>query len=277
VHDLFVGTDPSGSSARPNGRGIGTSVVNGNDFNSTGAATVIHDCVISGNTFSGIFGMSGRLIVTRSRIGVQAHADAPLPNGNAGIFVGPGGYGADIGSTGFTAAGSATDADANVIAFNGQAGVAIAGGVHDVAVRNNRIWANGGLGIDIGLDGPTPSPADLSPAPVITLAHFDPSSGRTVVEGDFAAGSTTYNPGINVYANDAPDPSGYGEGQRPVAAITPPLNTTHFHAEIVGDLTGQFVTATFTKTRYVGFAKPLGIEQGLLTQTSEFSRAVEVR
>jgi hypothetical protein len=278
VHDLFLGTDPTGSTARPNGRGVGTSVVNGNGFNSTGAATTIHDCVVSGNTYSGIFGVSGRLIVTRSRIGVKAHSDDPLPNGNAGILVGPGGYGSDIGSTGYTTAGSVTDPNANVIAFNGQAGVAVAGGVHDVAIRNNRIWSNGGVGIDIGLDGPTPSPAGLTPAPVITLAHFDPVSGRTVVEGDFAlAGNQVYGPAINVYANDAPDPSGYGEGQRPVAALGGQLNTTHFHVEIAGDLTGQFLTATFTRTNYVGFAKPLGIEQGLLTETSEFSRAVEVR
>jgi hypothetical protein len=97
------------------------------------------------------------------------------------------------------------------------------------------------------------------------------------------AGVQVYAPAINIYANDVADPSGYGEGQRPVAADAGQLNTTRFHVEIDGDLTGQFVTATFTRTNYLGFAKPAGrvvaegIEQGLLTQTSEFSRAVEVR
>src|SRR5205085_11637020 len=73
LHDLFIGTDPTGSFARPNARGIGTSVPNGNDFNSTGLPTNIYNCVISGNTFSGIFGMSGRLNISSNRIGVKAH------------------------------------------------------------------------------------------------------------------------------------------------------------------------------------------------------------
>jgi hypothetical protein len=278
VHGLFLGTDPTGSVARPNSRGLGTSIPNGNAFNSAGPATTVHDCVISGNTYSGIFGLSGRLIVTRSRIGVKAHSDDPLPNGNAGVFIGPGGYGSDVGSTGFTNAGSIDDPNGNVIAFNGQAGVAVASGVHDVAIRNNRIWNNGGLGIDIGLDGPTPSPADLTAAPVITLAYYDPALGKTVVEGDVSPQViAAYPQAINIYANDASDPSGNGEGQRPVAALGVPLNATHFRSEIPGDLTGQFVAATFTRVNYVGFAKPLGIEQGLLTQTSEFSPTIEVR
>ncbi|MBV9188566.1 MAG: hypothetical protein JO093_23365, partial [Acidobacteria bacterium] len=44
-----------------------------------------------------------------------------------------------------------------------------------------------------------------------------------------------------------------------------------------GDLTGQFISATMTRIRYVGFAKPEGIDQLFLTQTSEFSPAIEVR
>ena len=46
-----------------------------------------------------------------------------------------------------------------------------------------------------------------------------------------------------------------------------------------GDLTEQFMTATATRINFIGFAKPDpdGIDQGFLTQTSEFSRAIEVR
>ncbi len=83
-----------------------------------------------------------------------------------------------------------------------------------------------------------------------------------------------------MFANDAPDPSGYGQGQRPLGTLyitTAPSLQFRFAAD--GDLTGLFITATATRINYVGFAKPdpQGIDQGFLTQTSEFSRAIEVR
>jgi hypothetical protein len=116
---------------------------------------------------------------------------------------------------------------------------------------------------------------------VLTLAHYDPVSKNTVIEGDIAGdqigGVRTFS--VDLYANDTADPSGFGEGQRPIARtqfgdFTTP---THFHVAVDGDLTGQFITATTTRTNYVGFAKPEGLDQLFLTQTSEFGRAIEVR
>ncbi|MEA2238979.1 MAG: hypothetical protein QOC81_3703 [Thermoanaerobaculia bacterium] len=88
---------------------------------------------------------------------------------------------------------------------------------------------------------------------------------------------------MEVFASDAPDPSGFGEGQRPLASQ--PFGTitstpvTHFRFELDGNLTGQWISATDTTSRYIGFAKPSppgagGL--GFLTTTSEHSRAVEV-
>jgi hypothetical protein len=284
LHDLFIGTDPTGSAARPNARGIGMSVPNGNDFNSAGAPTNIYNCVISGNTFSGIFGMSGRLNVSNNRIGVKAHADEPLPNGNSGVFIGTGGYGSVVGGDPFPASHDFVSG-ANVIAFNGQTGVAIAAGVKDVAVRNNRIWSNRLLGIDVGLDGPTTSApgtfGDPVNAPVLTNAHFDPVSNKTIIEGVVPDTVHIDITGlvINIYASDAADPSGYGEGQRSIGAVAVAGPDTHFQLAVDGDLTGQWITATNTRTHYVGFAKPQpeGINQGFLTQTSEFSRGIPVQ
>jgi hypothetical protein len=279
LHGLFIGTDPTGSQARPNARGIGISVPNGTTFNSVLGGTIIAGCVISGNTRSGIFGLSGLLNVSNNRIGVKAHSDDPLPNGASGILVGTGGYGSDIGVQGYVSAGApAASAGANVIAFNGESGVSVASGVADVAIRDNRIWGNKLLGIDVGLDGPTPDGGNGTIAvPVLTLANYDPVSAKTVIEGDVPKSALgLLNAIIHFYANDTGDPSGYGEGQRPLGSIlvvTPP----HFHFEAAGDLTGQFISATATRVNYVGFAKPEGIDQGLLTQTSEFSRWLEVR
>ena len=98
LHHLFIGTDPTGSEARPNGqRGIGISVPNGTDINQAGGGADIHDCVISGNALSGIFDLSGRLNVWGNRIGVKAGSDEPLTNGASGIFIGTGGWGSAIG------------------------------------------------------------------------------------------------------------------------------------------------------------------------------------
>jgi len=281
LHDLFIGTDPTGSEARPNGRGIGLSVLNGTSVFTARVTTNIHDCVLSGNTMSGIFALSGRVDIWGNRIGVKAHSDEPLPNGASGIFIGPGGYGSEIGPDTLTSTRAP-----NVIAFNREMGVAIAPGVGDVSVRGNRIWSNGTLGIDIGLDGPTLSTTSQFdvpiPVPVLTLAHYDPASKKTVIEGD-EDGQTS--PGVlrafvvDLYANDAVDPSGFGEGQRPIARtqVADFVTATHFRVTVDGDLTGQFITATTTRTNYAGFAKPEGLDQLFLTQTSEFGRAIEVR
>jgi hypothetical protein len=277
LRDLFVGTDPTGTSARPNGRGIGISVPNGNSFNGVLGATSIFKCVVSGNVHSGIFGLAGRLNVSNNRIGVRAHSDLPLPNGASGVFVGAGGYGSDIGATGFISSGGSPNGGGNVIAFNGETGVAVASGVGDVAIRDNRIFSNALLGIDIGLDGPTPDGAVTS-MPVLTLAHYDPVSGKTIIEGDIQKNpGSAYNPLVHFYANDAGDPSGYGEAQRALGSVSVTQPQLHFRFEAAGNLTGQFISATTTRLNYVGFAKPEGIDQGLLSQTSELSRWIEVR
>lgn len=278
LHHLFAGTDPTGSVAIPNARGIGTSFANGTSINGVGAAASIRDSVISGNLHSGIFGLSGRLLISRNRIGVKAHSDDPLPNGNAGVFIGTGGYGSDVGAS--FAGLTPTDQDGNVIAFNGEMGVAVARGVADVAIRKNRIWGNKLLGIDIGLDGPTQSGTGIVPMPSLTLAYYDPITRKTIIDGDISPSNppSTFNSEVALFANDASDPTGLGEGQRPLGAVSVPTNQpNHFRFTVDGDLTGQFISATTTRIRYVGFAKPEGIDQLFFTQTSEFSPTIEVR
>ena len=266
---LFVGTDPTGSSARPNLRGIGTS------FQSSYPAVTIADSVISGNTRSGVFGMSGRLSVVRNRIGLKAHSDEPLPNGNAGVYVGVGGYGSDIGPSYFSSGPAG-----NTIAFNGQMGVAVAAGVANVAITGNRIWGNGGLGIDVGLDGALQPPGAI-PAPTLTLAHYDPATGQTIIEGDCPPlPRANFPPTIEIFANDARDLSGFAEGQRQLGGVRPPsASGGHFSFAVKGDLTGQVITATATRLDFEGFEMvgPNGLDQGALTQTSEFSLPIDVR
>lgn len=281
LHHLFLGSDPTGSSARPNARGMGISIAN--DLFARGGPTTIHDCVISGNTLSGIFDLSGSLTIANNRIGAKAHADEPLPNGASGVFIGTGGSGSVVGPVTFQPIfGTPTSVlDGNVIAFNGETGVGVATDAKNVEIRDNRIWSNRLLGIDIGLNGPTASvPADFGvtvTSPVLTMARFDSAQNKTIVEGDLpdapTSGSVFDGPifTANIYANDAADPSGYGEGQRPLGAVSGDA-AGHFHFEAAGDLTGQWITATNTRSRTNDIEG-----ETFRRQTSEFSRGVAVQ
>ncbi|HEX3070988.1 MAG TPA: right-handed parallel beta-helix repeat-containing protein [Thermoanaerobaculia bacterium] len=265
VHDSFIGTDPTGSLARPNGeRGIGVA----SHIYSDGI--VITNNVISGNTLSGIFALSGTVYVAQNRIGLKAHSDEPLPNGASGIFIGQLCDGSTVSN--------------NTVAFNAQMGIAVAPAVFTVDLPGNSTWANGGLGIDRGLDGPSPAagPGGVN-VPSITLAQYDPAKNKTIVEGDVQPPGNVAFSKVEVFASDAPDPSGFGEGQRPLASQSLGSFTekpvTHFRFELDGNLTGQWISATDTTVFYNGFAKPApeGTLGGYETTTSELSRAIQVQ
>lgn len=272
LHHLFIGTDPTGAEARPNLRGIGTSTRFGPNFGTAQAVTTITDSVISGNLRSGIFGMTGLLLVKRNRIGVKARSDEPLGNGNAGVYIGFGGYGSDVGTAFDAFSATQPGFDGNVIAFNGQMGVAVDRRAGDVAVTGNRMWSNGGLGIDVGLDGPS---VETLRAPVLTLAHYDAAANQTAVEGELLGLANPFDGlQVDVYANDA----GVDEGQRPLGAVRlTAVIPQHFRFTVAGDLTGQRITATSMRVFHNFSALDAqGVTSGYSTQTSEFSNAIEV-
>ena len=119
----------------------------------------------------------------------------------------------------------------NVIAFNGQknAGITNSSGVYLIssgtgdAILGNSIFSNAGLGIDLPSSTENSfrvTPNDLSDAdtgannlqnfPV--LETVSSSGGMTNIAGRLnSAASTTYR--LEFFANDAIDPSSYGEGQ----------------------------------------------------------------
>lgn len=207
------------------------------DVTSSGEQT-IHGNVVSGNRRSGIFAMQSRgLTITRN---VLEH------NGASGVYLGPRVFSADV--------------DDNHIGFNAHAGVSIDRDASYVALTGNSFQANGGLAIDRGLDGVT----DLS-LPVITSARFE--NGETIIEGTI---DSTWAR-VNVYANDAPDPSGYGEGQYTLGWVE--THTGSFTFVHQGDLRGKWIAATATHVQYFGF----GVQGATATSTGEFGRAFGVR
>jgi uncharacterized repeat protein (TIGR01451 family) len=224
VQNSKIGVAIDGVTPMPNGRGI---VATG--------AVFIRDNIISANTHSGIFYV-GRdtAMIDRNTIGLNINHQ-PLGNGNSGIFLG-----APARLTG------------NFIAFNRQFGVAIARTTF-ADIEPNSIFANGILGIDIGLDGP--SVEAISP-PTILSAHYDPTTDKTIVDlpGDVSGI-------IQLYASDAPHPSGFGDGQYYLGTFG---GVTPLAAK--GDWRGKWISATFTQ-----------FQKDTIARTSEFSRAVPVQ
>lgn len=221
----YIGTDPTGTVAVPNETGDGVFIQGiGSPF-AQGTGNVIEGNLISGNLRTGI-GLcdADRTEIRGNRIGVDRNG-APLGNGEHGIVL--------------TCAGSPRNViEGNTIAWNGldgihdepdyRFGVAFtADGHQGNRITGNSIHSNGGLGIDLlpppfpPADPPaTPTPNDscdedaggnlLQNFPELTLAENDGAS--ILVEGFLVAASDrTYT--VELFANAAADPSGYGEGE----------------------------------------------------------------
>lgn len=242
----YIGVDPSGTRAMPNGRGI---VVNG-------ASASIARSVVSGNRHSGVAAWNVySMQVYENRIGVAAASDDPIPNGASGVFIGSSTAGW------FAVAGVYR----NVIANNAHFGVAFPRSVWGY-VGPNRIENNGLLGVDIDLDGPSP---DFGPVPVITRAYWDGTG--TVIEGTtppWTTGSISLRYGVLLYANRQLEPGGYAEGERHFGTLEAD-QFGRFNLRYSGDLRGMYVNGMLiTRTNFYG-----ELEQ---SRTSEFGQAILV-
>ena len=170
--------------------------------------------------------------------------------------------------------GGANAGAGNTIAFNHGNGVTIGSYSYDWCVYNaivsNSIYANTGLGIDLGNDGVTPNtpggyyyaPNQLQSYPILSPAVVAGTS--TTLAGTLtSAPYTTYT--IQFFSNPAADPSGYGQGQTYLGSTTVTTDASgnaSFTLTIdIAVPTGQVVSATATD--------PNG-------NTSEFSQDVTV-
>lgn len=253
VSGNYIGTDPTGTKAVPNTRGIWvTDWLQNWVFQYSWR---IHDNVISGNRHSGVWIQNGPARVANNVIGLNAKHDAPLGNGASGVAVMLEGRGSDV-----------VD---NYIGFNHHFGIGLHPAVENVAVAGNSFQANGGLAIDYGFDGASPAGAKgVPPIPVILQARYE--NGFTIIESAVPQDPFTW---LVYYASDAPDPSGYGEGQYVLGRGGP-----SFRME--GDLRGKWITATATRGFYWALRDQPRTNSdyaGFASATSEFSRAVEVK
>jgi parallel beta-helix repeat protein len=208
------------------------------------AGVTVADNVISGNGRDGLHVALSSAAITGNTI---------QDNSEMGIRVG----------------GSDNVISGNTVSGNGEAGIAVVGADNvNNRLSANNIFANGGLGIDLGNDGPdTNDPLDTDSGPnqrqnAPQLSSADSDSATTRIIGTLAAApNATYR--VEFFASIAADPSGHGEGQTYLGFTDV---TTDASGAAVFDITlataigtHQFVTATGTDA--VG-------------NTSEFSRAV---
>jgi hypothetical protein len=260
----YIGTDRTGTSNLGNG-GDGVRIAAGATGNVIGGAAASARNVISGNNFVGVAignaGTSGNRVLGNF-VGTDRTGTADLGNGAEGVLITSGASGNVIGAV---AAGGG-----NLIAHNVAEGVLVLSGTGN-AVLGNRIFANGGLGIDLGNDGVTDNDLDdpdpganlLFNFPVIDVARLTPAGLR--VRGSINT-ETNKTVRIEFFASPAPEPGERAEGKRFLGFVIVMTGSGHdasFNVLLpsAGVLAGQVITATATDE---------------LGNTSEFSEAKEV-
>ena len=239
----FIGTDVTGTIARPNA-GAGVFVFgNGNLIGGTGSAD---RNLISGNTGNGIEITGNNNTIQGNFIGTNVSGSAPLGNSGSGVRTGT-----NNNLIGGTSAGAG-----NTIAFNSASGVDIADGNNN-GVLGNSIFSNAGLGIDLNNDGAiTPNdPCDpdtgangLQNFPILNSATR--VGANTAITGTLdSTGTTAFR--IEFFSSPACDPSGNGEGQTFIGStvINPPSVGCSYVINVtlpVSVPAGNVITATAT-------------------------------
>jgi hypothetical protein len=176
VYGNYIGTDPGGMTAAANGIGIR---VGASTYATIGSASIGDGNLISGNTASGILVSGGGATVINNLIGGPRNGSTGLGNGGAGVLFQSANY-------------STNNVGGNYIRYNGAQGVIVDSGTSRALTVGNSIFGNGGIGIDLNNDGPTPNdetppydsdsgPNGLQNYPVVTSVVQ--SGGSTIIGG----------------------------------------------------------------------------------------------
>ena len=266
VYNNYIGTDITGMedpTPPPVSSPVGISISNNSANNLIGGEASSKRNVISGNrvgielgaSFSG--GAEGNQVYG-NYIGTDVTGNAPLPNYQQGVVA----YN-DLNAIGGEGLAG------NTIAYNTLDGVAVAEVLEADrnSIRGNSIFANGGMGIDLGPAGvnanddndPDTGPNQKQNFPQIDLVL--PTNSGVKVKGTLeSTPSSSFT--LDFYSNPAKDDSGFGEGAVWLGAISDTTNAEG-NAPFTANLPlpvkqGHFVTATATDG---------------MSNTSEFSKA----
>jgi len=278
VQGNLIGTDRTGGAALGNACGItvGNASVGGNPtlnnlIGGDNFGTSTPRNVISGNTRCGIEIVSGEgLVIEGNFIGLAAFPIATIPNAGPGILV----RGASRVRIGFAIAGEISNSivgnDGEGVLVSGSAAVAPQG----IGIFGNAIFGNGGLPIDLALDGATgvtpndPLDADSGPNglqnfPELTSVTLD--AGGTRIDGRLQSEpSSSYF--IDFYAAATCDPSGHGGSSAYLGFV--PVTT---NASGIATFNPVFADAPTT-----GFASATATRNATVGPTSEYARCIRL-
>ncbi|AUX69730.1 hypothetical protein CHX26_09660 [Porphyrobacter sp. HT-58-2] len=250
----YIGTDASGNAAVVNGQNDSGSNLDAISFFSV----TLNDLTVRNNVIGGYGaamvelwnGSSDGVVIQGNHLGVGADGVSQIVSGNVDdlILTGGGGVHSNL------LIGGSGPGQGNLIAFSGRRGILLNSPGTNVQVVGNTIWnnsmsgislfapatatilanrifANGGLGVDLDDDGVTandPGDADTGPN---NLLNFPVFTALNVAAGgqlsfaltlDAPAESNGYR--IDFYRNTAVDPSGFGEGEEWLGFIETPAH-----------------------------------------------------
>jgi hypothetical protein len=207
IYNNFIGTTADGMGAAGN-TSIGIYVA-GNS-NNIGGAVLGTPNLISGNGVGIRVNTGDNNIILGNLIGVAIDGSTALPNTH-GVQISGDAISNLIGGTAAN--------EANLIANNGFAGLSLSANITGIPIENevrgNAIYANGGLGIDLGDDGVDsndPGDGDTGENGRQNYPVLASTAGSFIVDTALESqANITYT--LDVYRSDSCDPSGYGEGQ----------------------------------------------------------------
>jgi len=223
IRGNFIGTNATGDAAVPNGNG--GLKIDGNDHLIGGSAPGLGN-LISGNDGIGLELQGIGIVAQGNLIGTAIDGMTPLGNSDSGVRVTESGH-----LVGGTGAG-----EGNIIAYNLKEGIGHSRNVGaPTNARNsflgNSIHANGLLGIDLGLNGPTGNDTgdgdmgenDLQNFPVLDNIPTTTGSGTTSVSGSLnSLADSDFR--LEFFATEACDPSGFGEARTFIGTTTVTTN-----------------------------------------------------
>lgn len=203
----YIGVAPTGESTATTTMNAGILIGGGSCTNTTVGGSAPNDGNVVGNTEIGIYTESVIGIAVYGNFSGVDRSGRQHPN-QYGIAT----YGGANNQFGGTGAG-----EGNVIAYNTSLGVSIhAYNAVNNVIRGNSMYMNGGMGIDLFFDGPTPNdpldsdtgPNNLQNYPITTssMIKCDGTTDTSNVPMFSSTPNTTFT--IDYYANPSWDPSG---------------------------------------------------------------------
>lgn len=204
------------------------------------------------------------------------HNNVIVNNGASGVFVNNNPNGR------FGGIPSGTDLFENTIHGNAEFGIArTRNGLVDM--QRNSLARNGVFAYDIDLDLATPNrdsdAGGVPNKPVLLSANYDPWNNQTIIRG---VAETTSGFTFDFYASDSRDARGGPQAERYLRSAFLGAARPNFEVIVLGDLRGQWITATLTKGQTLYFLRPeqpstYATRPSSGQDTSELSEAIQVQ